>query len=330
MILSASRRTDIPGYYSEWFLNRLKAGYALTRNPMNYAQISRIELSPEKIECIVFWTKDPVNMMDKLDQIDAMGYHYYFQFTLTPYGFRPSEVYSGALLLNSLFSEPIQNRASCIGMEIERNLREKRDILKTFQQLSNKLGKERVLWRYDPIIINDEITIQYHMDMFNALCCELEGYTKICTISFVDVYNKLSRRTKDEVIKEITPEEMHFIAANFSKIGRKHGIELRACAEAIDLSVDGIKSAACIGKDIVEQVCGHAVMDKKDKNQRLECGCIQSVDLGAYNTCKNGCVYCYANHGEASIRRNYEMHDPTSELLIGVIDKNDKIVSRKQ
>jgi hypothetical protein len=330
MILSASRRTDIPGYYSEWFLNRLKAGYALTRNPMNHAQISRIDLSPEKIDCIVFWTKDPSSIMDRLVEIDALGYHYYFQFTLTPYGLFPYEACLNSIRSNGvLLSEPIYKGASGIGMNIERNLRDKREILKTFQQLSKKLGKEKVLWRYDPIIVNDEITEQYHMDMFASLCRELEGYTEICTVSFVDVYNKLSRRTKDELIKEITPEEMHYIAGNFFEIGREHGIELRACAEVIDLSADGIKPAACIGKDIVEKVCGHAVKDKKDKNQRLECGCIQSVDIGVYNTCKNGCVYCYANHSEASILRNYKKHDPTSEILIGSIDKNEKVITRK-
>ncbi|MDF2944298.1 MAG: hypothetical protein K0S01_3156 [Herbinix sp.] len=320
MLLSASRRTDIPSYYSEWFLNRLKEGYALTRNPINRAQVSRVELSPEMIDCIVFWTKDPFHMMDKLEQIDAMGYHYYFQFTITPYGFNP-EQYPFNLLS--------PNHDYLYRNEIERNLRDKKDIIKTFQQLSNRLGKERVLWRYDPIIINDELTIQYHLDRFTMLCQELKGYTNICTISFVDLYSKLSKKVKEEVIRAITPEQMHDMAAAFSSIGHKHGIELRACSESIDLSVDGIKPAACISKDIVEQVCGHVINAKKDKNQRLECGCIQSVDIGVYNTCKNGCIYCYANHSDTSIDNNFEKHDPNSDILIGSVDKNEKIITRK-
>lgn len=124
MILSASRRTDIPCYYSEWFINRLKAGYVFTRNPMNHAQISRINLSPDIVDCIVFWTKDPANMLDRLHILDEIGYKYYFQFTLTPYG-----------------------------KEIECSLREKSQIIETFIKLSETIGKDKVLWRYDPIIL---------------------------------------------------------------------------------------------------------------------------------------------------------------------------------
>jgi sulfatase maturation enzyme AslB (radical SAM superfamily) len=201
--------------------------------------------------------------------------------------------------------------------------------VKTFQQLSNKLGKERVLWRYDPIIINDEFTVPFHMDRFKILCHELKGYTDICTISFVDLYNKLSKRVKEEVIQAITPEQMHYMAATFSEIGREYGIEVRACSETIDLSSDGVKPATCISKVTIEQVCGHYVAAKKDKSQRPECGCIQSVDIGVYNTCKNGCIYCYANHSENSINNNWMKHNPYADILIGTVDKNEKIITRK-
>ncbi len=291
MILSASRRTDLPGYYSEWFFNRLKAGYALYRNPMNHAQVCRVDLSLENIEGIVFWTKDPEPMIGKLDLLDQMGYSYYFQFTLTPYG-----------------------------KEIEPYLRDKRDILVTFRQLSNRLGKNRVLWRYDPIILNDTFTMDYHRRQFSYLCRELAGYTSICTISFVDRYSKLSKWVKEQVVRDITPEEMHCLAAELVEIAKPYQIELRACCETIDLTADGIKPAACIDKEIMERACGHSITVKKDKSQRLNCGCFKSVDIGAYNTCRNGCIYCYANHSEASIIRNCEKHDPESPILIGNID----------
>jgi hypothetical protein len=289
MILSASRRTDLPGYYSEWFFNRLKEGYALYRNPMNLAQICRVDLSVENIDCIVFWTKDPYPIMDRLEQLNQMGYSYYFQFTLTPYG-----------------------------KEIEPNLRDKQDILTTFRQLSDQLGKGRVLWRYDPIILNDVYTMDYHKDQFAYLCQELAGYTDLCTISFVDRYSKLSKNVKEQVVREIAAEEMHSLAAELVRIAEPNHIELRACCEASDLSVYGIKPAACIDKKIIEQVSGHPIAVKKDKSQRIGCGCVQSVDIGAYNTCRNGCVYCYANHSEASIIKNCEKHDPRSPMLIGI------------
>ena len=300
MILSASRRTDIPCYYSEWFMNRVKEGYALVKNPMNPAQVSRVPIIPEKTDCIVFWTKDPANMMDKLPQLAQMGFHFYFQFTLTPYDH-----------------------------EIEKNLRSKREIIRTFRKLSDRIGKERVLWRYDPVLINDRLTVDYHINKFTEFCRELQGYTHICTVSFVDIYSKLSRQEKAGLIREMGEAEMHGIASGFSSIGREYGIELRACCEKLDLRGDGIHPAACIDKDIVEHILGHSIDAGKDKNQRIGCGCIKSMDIGIYNTCKNGCIYCYANYSEASIHRNYRSHIPTSPILIGDVNKDWVIIERK-
>jgi hypothetical protein len=299
MILSASRRTDIPAYFSDWFINRLNAGYALTRNPINHSQVSKVLLEPGKIDCIVFWTKDPTNMMDKLKILDDMGYHYYFQFTLTPYD-----------------------------KEIEKNLRVKEKIIDTFQILSRQIGKDKVLWRYDPILLNDEITVSYHRDKFEDLCNKLQGYTNSCTISFVDVYTKLNRSVKNKVIREITTSEMEQLAFDFSSIGKKYQIEIKACSEKMDLQPFGIKPAACIDKELVERVCGYPITVKNDPNQRPGCGCVQSVDIGVYNTCRNGCIYCYANHSEASIKQNCANHDPTSELLIGSVGVEEIIKVR--
>lgn len=141
-------KTDIPAYFSEWLVNRLHAGFVLTRNPMNHSQVSKIALSPDVVDCIVFWTKDPVNMLDKLDLIDKLGYLYYFQFTITPYD-----------------------------KSVEKGLRDKEDIINTFRELSCRIGKEKVIWRYDPIIINDMFDFEYHKEQFSRLCSKLGKYT---------------------------------------------------------------------------------------------------------------------------------------------------------
>ncbi len=287
MIVSASRRTDLPAYYSEWFLNRLREGYALYRNPMNHSQVCRVNLAPEEVDCIVFWTKDPAPMMKQLEQLDTMGYHYYFQFTLTPYD-----------------------------TSIEVNLRDKKEILYTFRKLSERIGRHRVLWRYDPIILNESLAAEKHLSRFEYLCRELMEFTEVCTISFVDSYQKLSHQVREQVIREITQEQMHQLASSMASIGQSRGIELRACCEATDLSVDGVKPASCIDQSVIEKICGHPIKAKKDKNQRLGCGCMQSVDIGAYNSCRSGCIYCYANHSEASIHKNCQRHDPNSPFLI--------------
>jgi len=296
MILSASRRTDIPCYYSEWFINRLKAGYVLTRNPMNHVQLSKIPLSPDVVDCIVFWTKDAANIIPHLGTIDNMGYKYYFQFALTPY-----------------------NRT------IEKNLRNKADIEKTFIELSKAIGKERVLWRYDPIVINDTLTINYHKAQFKRLCEKLSSYTESVTISFVDTYTKL----KTSLIREITAFEISELSAFIGKTAKNYGLNAKACCEKADLTTYGIEKASCIDKAVAEKVCGCPLTLSSDKNQREGCGCMESIDIGAYNTCLNGCVYCYANNSVATIERRNHSHNPNSELLIGTVANGEKITERK-
>ncbi|MDF2542673.1 MAG: hypothetical protein K0S47_2391 [Herbinix sp.] len=299
MILSASRRTDIPAFYGEWFIRRLEEGYALSRNPMNPLQVSKIFLSPEKIDCIVFWTKDPAPFMKHLPALDQLGYQYYFQFTLTPYH-----------------------------NTIEKNLRDKARIIETFQELSMKLGRHRVHWRYDPIIINDELTISYHEKEFAYLCDKLKYDTKTCTISYVDLYTKINKTVKENIIRDVSDEEMKKMASILAEIGHGNGVELRACSEKMNLEMYGIKPASCIDRATIELICGRSIKVKQDKNQREGCGCMESVDIGAYNTCKNGCIYCYANHSGESIERNTAKHNIESALLIGNLTEQDKISVR--
>ena len=299
MILSASRRTDIPCYYPDWFLNRLKDGYVLTRNPLNRSQVSRIKLSPDTIDCIVFWTKDPAPMIDKLPMIDILHYKYYFQFTLTPYQ-----------------------------KDIERNLRRKEEIIQTFQQLSDLIGKERMIWRYDPIIINHRMDIVYHCVEFEKLCNALCGYTDVCMISFVDNYRKLSKQVKESIICEIDQEQMREVSMHFFRIAQRYGINLQTCCESIEISGIDVASVSCIDRNLIERICGHSINKKKDKSQRPGCRCIQSVDIGVYNTCMNGCIYCYANHSDASIQKNLQKHKPDSDILIGKVESEEVIRDR--
>ncbi|MCX8131589.1 MAG: DUF1848 domain-containing protein [Clostridia bacterium] len=296
MILSVSRRTDIPCYYSEWFINRLKEGYVLTRNPINHSQVSRISLSPDVVDCIVFWTKDAKNIIPHLKLIDNMGYKYYFQFTLTPY--------------------------DCT---IEKNMRDKNDIVSTFIELSSLVGKERVLWRYDPIILNDRLTVDYHLGQFLQLCDRLRSYTESVTISFVDYYKKL----RTDVIRDITDMEIAELAVFIGQTAKSYDLDVKACCEKMDLTVYGIGKASCIDKDIIEKVCGHKLDVKQDKNQREYCGCVESIDIGTYNTCANGCVYCYANFSEKSVESNMKAYNPKSEILNDILKSEERVTERK-
>lgn len=297
MIISASRRTDIPCYYSEWFLKRLQAGYVLTRNPMNHSQVSRVSLSKDIVDCIVFWTKDATNIMDKLKYIEELGHKFCFQYTITPYGH-----------------------------DIEQNLRSKEQIIKNFQFLSSMLSKHRVLWRYDPIIINEKYTIGYHKEHFEQMCADLFPYTERVIISFVDIYAKI--RLKG--IQEIPLEKIESLSESFGNTARKYNLIIQSCCEHYDLTRFNIYQGGCIDLSVIEKVCGYRLNLKLDKGQRKNCHCIESIDIGAYNTCLNGCLYCYANFSEETAKANHENHNASAEFLLGERKATDIVYDRKQ
>ena len=299
MILSVSRRTDIPNYYSDWFIARIKEGFLYVRNPMNAHQISKIDLSPEVVDCIVFWTKNPEPMLNRLEELAP--YHYYFQFTLTGYG-----------------------------KDVECHVPHKREkMIPIFQELSKKTGMQKVIWRYDPVIFTKKYTPEYHLNAFEQIAASLRGYTEKCVISFVDLYAKNKRNMKLLDWYEAGEEELQEFAKKVSEIAKKNGMSIGSCAEKMDLEEYGIEHNCCIDKTFIESIIGCRLKAGKDKNQREECGCLESVDIGTYNTCKNGCKYCYANYSEESVVKNCSKYDPESPILCGAIDASDKITERK-
>lgn len=298
LILSVSRRTDIPAFYSEWFFNRIKEGYLLVRNPMNSHQVSRINLDPSAIDCIVFWTKNPRPMMNRLSELKA--YNFYFQFTLNSYD-----------------------------NTIELNVPKKKYLMDTFIELSEKIGKERVVWRYDPILLSDRFDKEYHCQWFEYLAERLRNYTNKCVISFLDMYSKTKRNLKDIELMPIDTSDMIEIASEFSRIANKYGLVIETCAEDIDLDECGIKHGKCIDDNLISKIIGKEIAIAKDPNQRENCGCVKSIDIGAYNTCKHHCLYCYANFNEKMVYKNVQLHRADSPLLFGELEENDRVVDRK-
>lgn len=299
MIVSASRRTDIPNYYSEWFFNRIKEGYLYVRNPMNARQVSRIDLSPQVVDCIVFWTKNPFPMMSRLDEIK--DYQYYFQFTLTGYG-----------------------------RDMEPNVPHKRQqMLSIFQALSDKIGKERVIWRYDPIVFTDRYTEAYHVKAFQEIASTLSGYTEKVVISFFDRYSKTEKNMEGIPVLDVKGSELHEFANKLAGIAKENHLQIATCAEALDLASCGIEHNCCIDRELIERLCGSRILGRKDKNQRAECGCLESVEIGAYDTCQNSCKYCYANYSADRVERNLKRYRPDSPVLCGEIAGEDKITERR-
>jgi hypothetical protein len=298
MIISASRRTDIPAFFSDWFYNRIQEGYVYVRNPMNIHQVSQIDISPNIVDCIVFWTKNSSRFTNRLGLL--RDYTYYFQYTITGYG-----------------------------KALEPNVPNAEDSIESFKYLSNKIGSSRVIWRYDPIIITSEYSIKYHLNRFDYIASNLAGYTNKCVISFVDNYKKTLKNMAHIKQDVYLPDKLLLLSNDFVNLGHKYRISIASCAEEIDLSSIGISHGKCIDDKLIEEISGNILDVGKDKNQRDECGCIASIDIGAYNTCPHGCVYCYANYDMNVVRQNYTAHDKSSKLLFGNLGIEDKITKRK-
>jgi DNA repair photolyase len=297
-IISASRRTDIPAFYSDWFFERIQEGFVLVRNPMNLHQVSRISLKREVVDCIVFWTKNPENILPKLSLIK--DYQYYFQFTLNPYD-----------------------------AVIETDVPRKTTVIDTFKRLSDMIGPERVIWRYDPIILNAAIDAGYHEKYFEALAKKLHEHTSKCIISFVDNYKKTDKVFRAHGIYEVDDEKKRTIAGKISEIAGKYNLKVETCAEDIDLIDMGIGHARCIDPVLIESLLGVRINSEKDRNQRKPCGCIASTDIGAYNTCTHGCLYCYANYSKESVKKNIANYDIHSPLLCSKLTEADRVVEKE-
>lgn len=290
MIISASRRTDIPAFYSKWFFNRIREGYVLVPNPYNTKLISRVSLDPAVVDCIVFWTKNPAPMLPRLDELDP--HRYYFQYTLNPYG-----------------------------PDAENNLPPLAQRIETFKRLSERIGKERVIWRYDPLFTNEKYTVEFHKEAFARIAEALKDHTERCMLGFIDHYYHIRKAVGVLNIKPLLPEEIEAMARSFKQTADGYPFALDTCTVKVDLRRLGIPSGLCVDKELVERIAGYPIAARKDKNQRDICNCIESIDIGTYETCLNGCIYCYAIKGNYhTAHSNSRRHDPASPLLLGTPD----------
>ncbi len=298
MILSVSERTDICAFYADWFYNRIKAGYVQVRNPFFPEQVSTILLDKEHIDAIIFCTKNPIPMMDRLHLLKDFDYE--FQITITPYL-----------------------------KDIEPNVPAKGTIIQAIKKLSTQIGKERIVIRYDPILLNATYTIAHHIKMFEKLCTMLEGYTEKIIISFVDLKKNTLKNSQDLKLEEITDEKAYIIAKAFGEITNNHHISILTCAEKYDFTSLGFLNEGCTSINSMYKLTGKVRKYPRNTKRPL-CNCLQTVDISAYNTCLHFCKYCYANYDETKVKQNYLQHNPNSSLLIGEICENDIIKVRKK
>ena len=297
MILNTGLRTDIPGFFSEWFYNRIEDGFVYVRNPYAKNQIYSYRLDPELIDCIIFCTKNPKPMFENLEKIDK--FNQYWHITITPYE-----------------------------KEIEPNVPPMNDVLESFKYLSKKLGKENVTLRYDPIFINEKYTLEKHIESFEYIANSLSDYTTEAIISFIDLYEKTKRNFPKA--REVTKDERLKLGKEFAQIGKKNNITIKTCVEGTELDKFGIDSSGCMTKEVIERAINKNLNIPKQKARNGECYCLLNNDIGEYNTCAHGCLYCYANSNKKLVKRNLKLHDPKSPILIGEIKEDDIIKEMNQ
>ena len=297
MIINTGQRTDIPAFYSEWFANRLKAGFVLVRNPYNPISVTRYRLSPDVVDLIGFCTKNPAPMLPKMDLLRDYGQYWYV--TITPYG-----------------------------KEIEPRVPDKREVLESFRQLSEIVGPERIGWRYDPMFISDAYPAERHIRAFEYMAKALEGYTHTAVISFVDLYEKTKRNFPE--VRPVDPEQRLLLGKAFTETGRQHGMTIRPCGEGDELAQFGADCGGCMTVAMYEQALGRRLKVPKFVPARKECACYLGGDIGAYNTCGHLCRYCYANYDAETVRRNMAAHDPQSPLLTGHLMPGDQVHEARQ
>lgn len=297
MIINTGCRTDIPAFYSKWLMNRIKEGYVMVRNPYNPSQVTKYSLSPDVVDCLAFCTKNPEPILKYLDELDI--YRQFWFVTITPYG-----------------------------KDIEPNVPKKEKVIESFKKLSKHVGVNSIFWRYDPIFINDEFTVSKHIECFEKFAKELKGYTRDCTISFLDLYQKVKRNAPD--IKPPSKEEQIEIAKTFVKIGKENDMVIHGCCEGIFLSEYGVDCKGCMSQEIVEKSVRTKLKPPKRENIREGCNCLMGNDIGAYDSCGYLCKYCYANSNKTLVKENMKRHIETSPFLIGEEEPGDKVTEAKQ
>ena len=298
MIINTGGRTDTVQYYSDWLLRRFAEGYVLSRNPLFPDKVTRYELTPDKVDCVVFCSKNYKPILPRLREITDR-FPAYFYYTITAYG-----------------------------KDVEPGVPSIEESIETLKELSALVGKERVAWRYDPVLLTREYTIRRHLDTFPWMARELAPYIDRCIFSFVEMYKKLETNMPE--IIPMSETERNALARGLGAAAAKLGMVIQTCGTNGDYTRYGIQASGCITLSILGKANHMEFRNLKHKGMREGCHCMESRDIGAYDTCLNGCKYCYANKNPRKAFENYEYHDPASPLLLGHLRPDDIVTQGAQ
>lgn len=297
MILNVGGRTDIVNHYGEWLMNRFEAGYVCLRNPLFPNKVIRYELAPNKVDAVLFCSKNYLPFLGNAKRL-ASRYRTYFQYTITPYG-----------------------------KDYEPNIPDLETRAETLLALSDAVGKQRVAWRYEPIFLTDRYPPEAHFRTFEALARKFSGKIDRCIIGFIEI--PLPSQSGAAGLSPLTAREKQTVAAGLGRIAASYGFPIQICRSK-GYAQYGIAESGCVTLDILGKANGCVFRDVKHNGNRRGCNCIESRDVGFYETCPNLCKYCYANTDAEKVRENLRLHDVRSPLLIGNIKESDTVLKGVQ
>lgn len=303
-IISVSRRTDIPAFYGDWFMRRLQEGFAGIVNPFSGKRYI-VSLSPQDVICFVFWSKNFSPFIENLKHVENLGYKFYFNYTVTD--------------LPEIFENDV----------------DKEKAIEALKQLSRMYSLAHINWRFDPIILTNAYDRDFYLRAFEKLASEFAGYVERCYFSFVTKYNKVIRnfqeleRTKGIGIKECSDDFKIGLANDLAAIAARYEIRMFSCCGEYLVNAN-IEKAHCIDGGIIQDLFFPEGLSYKDKPTRKECGCTASTDIGTYDTCPHGCVYCYANMNKQKARKAFDNHDEESAFLGYSKSQSDKWLAEIQ
>lgn len=294
MIINTGARTDTAQWYAPWLLRRFEEGYVLVRNPLFPHKVSRYELDPAVVDCVEFCSKNYAPLLSQLHKITSR-FNTHFHYTITAYG-----------------------------PDIEPKVPSLQESVETLYALESQVGAQRICWRYDPVMLTSTYTIEQHLETFTWLAERLSGHIDRCIFSFVEMYQKLKHNFPE--LKAISPEDRDQLAKGLGRIAAEHSIPIQTCGNNGLWPQYGIESSGCTTLKMLGEANGVEFKKLKHRGQRAGCGCFESRDIGTYDSCPNGCRYCYANKNHAKALDNYlHAHDPESPLLLGHLHENDEV-----
>ncbi len=298
MIINTGARTDTVQYYTKWLLKRFEEGFVYSRNPMFQNKVSRYELRSDIVDCVIFCSKNYEPILNHITKITDK-FNTYFQYTITAYG-----------------------------KDIEPNVPSKDKSIETLIKLSETVGKQRVAWRYDPILLTEKYTKELHYQIFDYMAHRISPYIDRCIFSFVEMYKKLKTNMPEIIL--LTEQDKNEIAKNIGAIAKKYNMIIQTCATGQNYENFGILNSGCITSDILGKANNIAFKNLKAKGARAECRCIENRNIGDYDTCPNGCKYCYANQSREKALKNFKKHNPDFDMISGNIKQTDQITQSPQ